>query len=496
VNAYRYRLLRLALATVGVLVPLQIAGSAQAAAVDPLGFQIQVPSGGIVVHENAGAAVITVTRSPLESVAPAQVRYITSGDGFNPATNSPFQCGATVCTATSDDFTSVKGQLNFGALQQQMTFSVPITDHGVSSVPKTFQVSLFGPSSGPATPIGLGSVSNAPVTILQDDPAPAIQPGNPLGVTPTAGNPLAGARFFVDPQSPAANAAKGNPAINVIASQPGTTRFGVFSYGSPYVPNIGIAVSRYLTRAASTSPGTVPLLATYTLVHGVHGNGDTPAQVAAYQSFITGFAQGIGSSRAVLFLEEDSLITMPSLNARGQQTRINELSYAISTLTANCPRLVIYLDSGAADALPARTAAGFLNRAGIAKIQGFFLNATHFDWTSKEIKYGKQISAMTGGKHFVVNTGTNGQGPLTPKNIVKSGNEVLCNPVGRGLGPKPTTRTGYPSVDMFAWTTNPGESGGQCHDQPGYELPGAPGTGVYWPKYALMLVKNANFKIR
>jgi endoglucanase len=374
-----------------------------------------------------------------------------------------------------------------------MTFSVPITDHGFATSPKTFQVSLFGPS-----PIGLGPVFRAPVTILEDDPAAPVQPGNPLTlpVAPTGGNPLAGARFFVDPQSQVATTAKHNPALNVIASQPGTARFGVFSYTSPYVGNIQTAVSRYLTRAAATSPGSVPLLATYTLVHGARGNGDSPAQVTAYQNFINGFAQGIGSYRAVLFLEEDSVITMPSLNRTGQQTRINELSYAINTLTADCPHLVIYLDSGAADALPARTAAGFLNRAGVSKIQGFFLNSTHFDWTSKEIRYGNQVSAMTGGKHFVVNTGTNGQGPLIPKNIVKYGNEVLCNPVNRGLGPKPTTKTGYPKVDMFAWTTNPGESGGQCHDQPGYELPGAPPTGAYWPKYALMLVKYANFRVR
>jgi hypothetical protein len=48
---------------------------------------------------------------------------------------------------------------------------------------------------------------------------------------------------------------------------------------------------------------------------------------------------------------------------------------------------------------------------------------------------------------------------------------------------------------MFAWTTNPGESGGQCDDQPGYELLGAPPGGQYWPTYGLMLVKNANFTV-
>ena len=311
------------------------------------------------------------------------------------------------------------------------------------------------------------------------------------------GNPLVGAVFFVDPKSPAANAAREYPPLRLIASQPGAMRFGFFSLGSPYVPDIATAVSRYLTRAAIEEPGTVPLLATYALVHGARGNGDPPDFVARYHSLIDGFARGIGSYRAVMFLEIDSIITTPGLNGHGLATRMAELNYAIDTLLANCPHLVIYLDGGAADALHPSDAARVLKLAGIAKVQGFFLNATHFDWTTREISYGQQISRMTGGKHFVINTGTSGQGPLTPPNIVKNGNEVLCNPVGRGLGPKPTTKTGYPNVDMFAWTTNPGESGGQCQELgPKYELPGAPPTGVYWPKYGTMLVHNANFKVQ
>jgi hypothetical protein len=34
-------------------------------------------------------------------------------------------------------------------------------------------------------------------------------------------------------------------------------------------------------------------------------------------------------------------------------------------------------------------------------------------------------------------------------------NEVLCNPPGRGLGPLPTTSTGYPNVDAFAGRATP-----------------------------------------
>ncbi len=125
----------------------------------------------------------------------------------------------------------------------------------------------------------------------------------------------------------------------------------------------------------------------------------------------------------------------------------------------------------------------------MAKIQGFFLNSTHFDWTKREIRYGQVVSRLTGGKHFVVNTAENGRGPLRPHDRVHRGNEVLCNPRGRGLGPLPTFHTGYRNVDAFAWIAHPGVSGGRCRR-------GAPGTGYFWPQLALELVRNADFRVR
>ncbi len=445
------------------------------AAVDPSGFHLD--SSSLYVHENAGQAVITVSRG--DTSEDAQIRYITLGDGVS--------CGPAECTAVDPiDFSSVKGMLDFPAGVASETFTVPIVDHGVQTAPKTIAVSLFGPS-----PIGMGSPNKAVLTILGDDPASPRDPSNPLAlpVAPPAGNPLLGANFFVDPESEAAHAAQSDPALDVIARQPGTARFGKFSFGSNGVPDIQTAVSRYLARAAVESPGSVPLLATYRIVDGHCGHwADPPADVASYQNFINGFAAGIGSYRAVLFLEMDSLITMPCLNRHGQAVREGELRYAINTLSADCPHLVIYLDAGAADALHARDAARFLRASGVDKIQGFFLNATHFDWTSNEIRFGHQISRMTGGKHFVINTGENGLGPQRPADIVHQGLEVLCNPHA-GLGPLPTANTGFRNVDMFAWTSNPGESGGRCGA-------GAPGTGVYWPGYAKSLVRNADFKVR
>jgi len=309
--------------------------------------------------------------------------------------------------------------------------------------------------------------------------------GNPLGL-PIAllgnGDPLSGASFFVDHANEPSLAAGRYPQLRVIADKPGTARFGSFSG-----PVVGVVVHSYLVRASRQEPGTVPMLATYRVVDGHCGNwSDPPADQASYHGFITSFARGIGGHRAVLFLEMDSLITTGCLSPQGVAVRMHELHDAINVLTARCPHLVIYLDAGAADALPAGRTARLLRWAGVSQIQGFFLNATHFDWTSKEIAYGEAVSRMTGGRHFVVNTGENGRGPLVPPDRVHQGNEVLCNPSGRGLGPKPTTNTGYPNVDAFAWTSNPGESGGAC-------VPGAPRTGGFWAAYALMLIRNANF---
>jgi len=466
-----------------MIVPVAVLGALLAPAAahadassDPSGFRLAASE--LTVNENAGQAVITVERT--DTSEDAQIRYITLGDGV--------PCGPAECTAVDpDDFTSVKGELDFPVGVASETFTMPIVDHGVQTVPKTIQVSLFGPS-----PIGMASPSKAVLTILNNDPVTPRDPQNPLAlpVAPGAGNPLAGASFFVDPESEAAHAALTDPVIETIAREPGTARFGKFSFGKNGVPDIATAVSRYLARAQVESPGTVPLLATYRILHGLCGHAsDSPADAASYHNFIEGFAQGIGSYRAVLFLEMDSIITMPCLSSHGKSVREHELRDAINTLIADCPHLVIYLDAGAADALSAHDAAKYLRASGVAQIQGFFLNSTHFDWTSHEIRYGEQISRLTGGKHFVVNTGENGQGPLRPRDIVHAGLEVLCNPPGRGLGPLPTANTGYRNVDMFAWTSNPGESGGSC-------VAGAPPTGQYWPAYAAMLVQNADFNVR
>jgi endoglucanase len=463
------RLLLLSALCLAPLIVPAVAGASSG--LDVRGFHLS--SAALITHENVGSAQITVERS--NALMPAQIRY-----GIWHLTAVP-----------NTDYTPVGGRIDFAAGQSSATFSIPIVDHGTAGPPKTLTIGLYG-----ASPIGLGLPSQAVLTILNDDPISVTKIlENPLGLltTPPATNPLNGARLFVDRLgTPAASYAdhirRSNPGLaatlDVIGSQPQVYRFGAWSGQDP-----SVAVSNYLNKADKAQPGTVPMISTYRLLHpSCHGYADSPAAAQSYEDWMTKFAQGISTHPAIVFLEMDALITTGCLSRHGLAVRMAELKYAGYVLS-QLPRTVVYLDAGAADALPAGKAAQLLRHAGVAQIQGFFLNSTHFDWTSHEMAYGQKISRMTGGKHFVVSTAANGRGPLVPRNRVRSGNEVLCNPPGRGLGPKPTTNTGYRNVDMFAWIGNPGRSGGAC-------VPGAPGTGQFWPAYALMLVRNADFRVR
>ncbi|MGH2884121.1 MAG: Calx-beta domain-containing protein, partial [Solirubrobacteraceae bacterium] len=203
---------RLMILSLGLLGAILAPAAAHAdASTDPSGFRLQ--SSSLTVNENAGQAVITVERT--DTSEDAQIRYITLGDGV--------PCGPAECTAVDAiDFTSVKGELDFPAGVASETFTMPIVDHGTSDVPKTIQVSLFG-----ASPIGMASPSKAVLTILGNDPVTPRDPQNPLAlpVAPGASNPLSGATFFVDPESEAAHATLQNPALDVIAREPGTARF-------------------------------------------------------------------------------------------------------------------------------------------------------------------------------------------------------------------------------------------------------------------------------
>lgn len=308
--------------------------------------------------------------------------------------------------------------------------------------------------------------------------------------------PLAGVRLYTDPDGGLAGAAsrqiRGSQPdaaakLQAIADQPEAKRFGTWD-GDPTR-----RVGRYLAHVDATERGEVSLLATYRLEHkSCGGAADTPGAVAAYEDWYRRFARALGAHRVVVFLEIDALMTARCLSRHGLDVRVAELRSAIGSLAA-APNATVYVDGAAADVGNVRFYARVLKRIGVGRIAGVFTNGTHQDWTSHEIRYGERLARRVPGLRYVVNTATNGRGPLRPKDRVAHGNTIHCNPPGRGLGPRPTTAVParYAHLDAFAWVGQPGRSAGACS-----ATPGAPPSGTFWVGYALMLIANADYRIR
>jgi endoglucanase len=304
-----------------------------------------------------------------------------------------------------------------------------------------------------------------------------VLPAAASGAQP-AGNPMAQAPWWVDPTWGAAAAARdardrGDDAnaskLGVIAAQPYARWFVAASTPDD--------LRRELD--AARSQGRMAVFAVHGIPNSVCVGDDTPGHrdAVAYRDWVDSFARTIGGDPAVVIVEPDELAASGCLRPADRAERLSLIRYATRAFAA-LPRTGVYIDAGAGDWLGVKTAAKLLRSAGVAYARGFALNATHFDWTSAEIAYGRQLSKLTGGKHFIVNTAMNGRGPqITGRNY-----HVWCNPRGRSLGPLPTLRTGDRLVDAFFWLIEPGLSSGSCN--------GGPRVGSFWTDWGLELVRN------
>jgi hypothetical protein len=360
-------------------------------------------------------------------------------------------------------------------------------------------------------------------------------PGNPLMLASAPGaNPLNGANFFVD--GPAHGAAAGaiarllgydtsvpngaaltlfsnseswaifrqtviNPlssyspvngevqALEKIAAQPEVQRISSYSQGGTAV-GIYTQTQKLFCSNFLADPGSVPIINTYFL-HASLGGCPTRSQIDAYrplfESRVNAVASGTGNRPVVFLLETDAIGSSSCMAHQGDLSDwLSMIRYEVDTLGA-LPHAVTYVEAGYSDGNSPKYTARALKKVDIAKIRGFYTNDTHMNWTINEIRWGDKVSALVGGAHFIVNTAQNGNGPLIPRNRVKNGNEVLCNPPGRGLGPQPTTNTGFPQVDAFLWTSPPGNSSGSCN--------GGTPSGTFWTARGVQLADSANGRL-
>ena len=226
--------------------------------------------------------------------------------------------------------------------------------------------------------------------------------------------------------------------------------------------------------AASARAHAVPVLVPYNIPErdcGQHSAGGA-ANAAAYTRWIEQVAAGIGTAEAIVILEPDSLTVTDCLDSDQLDARLALLAATVATF-AERPGVRLYLDGGHPGALPDAVIADRLSRAGVAGARGFSLNVSNFESTARNVTYGERVSALLGGKSYVIDTSRNGHGA--------SGE--WCNPFGRALGEEPSLSTGLEHGDAFLWVKRPGESDGTCH--------GGPPAGQFWGGYALELARAA-----
>ncbi|MCX5390893.1 glycoside hydrolase family 6 protein [Streptomyces sp. NBC_00094] len=320
--------------------------------------------------------------------------------------------------------------------------------------------------TGPVTPPGTG-----------DPPAPAVAAG-PRGPSVPAPAPVP---YWVNPDGKAARQMAEHLAAGRTAEAALLRRIASRPEGEWIGPDRPEAEARALTEAA-TRAGREALLVLYGIPHrdcGLYSAGGA-TDAAAYRAWVDGVARGIAGRRATVVLEPDAVMHVVDgcTEAQHHGERYALLKAAVHRLKRQ-PATTVYLDAGNAGWAAPAELSGPLKEAGIAEADGFAVNVSNFQTTATSAAYGRRLSALLGGKPFVIDTSRNGNGPYSEGDPA----QTWCNPPGRALGTPPTRRTGDPLVAAYLWIKRPGESDGECR--------GGPRAGEWFDAYALELARNA-----
>lgn len=348
-------------------------------------------------------------------------------------------------------------------------------------------------AAGATEPAPAAAATAAPASTGPSKPAEAMPPMPPWkhGENIFAGPKLG----WVDPYSPAhlksimATKKDHDPALAALYAKLADN--GGAEWIGDWTPNVG----RYVGKRADMilKSGVLPYFVIYNVPKRDCGQYSAGGAAAAdkYKQWINDFATSLGSRRAAVILEPDSLGLLgkkmadgkPCLSEAAQKERLELLRFAVHTLVS-LGNTAVYIDAGHSGWLKAKVDAELLKEAGIEEADGFALNVSNYKATSTEILYGKEISKLVGGKHFVIDTSRNGNGP--PKCDEAADDEnCWCNPPGRALGSPPTASTADPLIDAYLWLKKPAESDGKCN--------GGPKAGDFFQDRALELARNAKF---
>jgi endoglucanase len=317
-----------------------------------------------------------------------------------------------------------------------------------------------------------------------------------------------------------------------------------FTAGTP--KSVRQDVRNTVNRAAAKR--TVPVLVAYNIPFRdcAQFSAGGATTVSEYEAWIDGFVAGVGNGEAIVILEPDGLGIIPWYDPYGDadgstdlewcqpdeadpdtaaSDRFAMLDYAVEALSS-LPNTTVYLDGTHSAWLGVGDIAHRLDQAGVDDADGFYLNASNYQFTTNGVQYGSWVSAClatasdpagfvdcpnqywNGGPFPAkiaellgewtgvalgaygewsddsddpalntsgINLRYDGANPTTRFVVDTSRNgqgpwqppaypdpQDWCNPPGRGLGLAPSTETGIELVDAFLWIKIPGESDGEC----------------------------------
>ncbi|GAA4267430.1 glycoside hydrolase family 6 protein [Frondihabitans peucedani] len=220
--------------------------------------------------------------------------------------------------------------------------------------------------------------------------------------------------------------------------------------------------------ALAEQAGTTPVFVTYAIPDRDCGGYSAGGLSAGdYTTWNQTIATTIHGHRATVLIEPDSLGQTTTCAGVGD-TRFSLLSTAVQQFSA--AGVPAYLDGGNSRWLKPAAMAALLNRADVAQARGFYTNVSNYIGVTDERAYAEQISALTGGSHYVIDVSRNGRG----------WKGTWCNAPGAGLGQDPHATYGTTRLDALLWVKTPGSSDGSCN--------GGPAAGAWFASYANSLV--------
>jgi len=301
-------------------------------------------------------------------------------------------------------------------------------------------------------------------------PTPTSSPGEKTSVEIFPGGP------FLDPRSEAVVAENqlleaGKTAeakkIAQISEQPTAIWLGEWLTPEK-MPTI---IGQYIAEAEEA--GTTLVFVAYAIPNrdcGGHSAGGLDYD--EYEAWAQALADTLEGTRAVMIVEPDSLAMLFSEKCAGEEARrLPLIQEAVESF--NAAGLTSYLDAGNNNWIPEHRMSEMLVKAGVENARGFFTNVSNFYRVDEEREYAEALSAMIGGKRFVIDVSRNGNGWKGD----------WCNPTGAALGQAPVVTTSESTnLDALLWVKHPGVSDGACN--------GGPKAGQWWEEQALDLVDN------